>query len=678
MPQLMRKKKEDVDLNKGYGVMGRAFGSGAPATNVQPVNTFVPGQTPAPVPTPAPVQNTPPYNIYDPNGPEVAAGRSLTQAVFPDPQARMDEKRRASAGHQAYMDGERNQTGERFFGPMAQTPQERMDEKRRNSAGHKRYMAGIRTKGNAAPDEESSMVEAVPEAAATPAADKNKKKRSLNPLDYVPIELFGGPEAVMERQRTGEKTVPEQLQGAVNNTLPALNDLAEKTPAAGLVRGAQEGWQGTNVHDARSAGEGVRNAVVGGAKGLYDSVVNSPPVEAAKTAYNDYIEPFAQGALDIGPNEANAMTPPGAPQVTSPIETPEQEMQRVAGPQVAAPVPAVQQPPSNIPVESQTAPTGNWMRNESTGETFSIGPNNEIQKYQGEPSAKGRAFAGSKQGGKVNDDQRSFSTGNLDVEFDDSVEPSMRKEFLAGPEVSSAQGHYATHLNQSNFGGGRDSRAGRSSGSDLDTGKIRTFGDIMRTKAAMKDRRETAAIDNANDRTFLTGRGQNIQMAQNAASNALARDKNAIDAENTKSQIEQRRLTGEGTQLDTEQKRRLADLQNEYVSEKDPKRRKELKRQLLTLAGKNETNQQIVTEDVINDLGQKVGQKFWTPDPNDPSKLIPVATDGSQQPAGDAAGAVPWPGDQSKLVKGQLYLSANGKFRGVWDGNQLTGIKPVQ
>jgi len=156
---------------------------------------------------------------------------------------------------------------------------------------------------------------------------------------------------------------------------------------------------------------------------------------------------------------------------------------------------------------------------------------------------------------------------------------------------------------------------------------------------------EEAGMDNA------------TEMQKAKMSEAVANRNADIEERSVDSQIEERRFGMEVDKVQADQDRMILDLQNQYLNEKDPVKKKDLADRLYAIQGKKQSQYQVVTEKGTDELGNVVNKPYLV---DASGNVKPVST----------LGALPQDPAQRKVGWYNHPKTGEPIF---WDGSQAVG-----
>lgn len=148
--------------------------------------------------------------------------------------------------------------------------------------------------------------------------------------------------------------------------------------------------------------------------------------------------------------------------------------------------------------------------------------------------------------------------------------------------------------------------------------------------------------------------------------NAIARQRLGGDLALNAAKIGSEQLSQQGQQFSLDAQQRLADVQQRYMAEADPVKRKELSRTMQALMGKEQSKYQIVNHkgtDPNNPLVQT--ETSYVVNPDNPTETWAI---GGQQPL-----PLPKSRDVKDLRAGATYVNRNGHVA-VWTGDGFSAM----
>ncbi|HBA73482.1 MAG TPA: hypothetical protein DCZ63_15205 [Geobacter sp.] len=368
---------------------------------------------------------------------------------------------------------------------------------------------------------------------------------------------------------------------------------------------------------------------------------------------------------------ATAAGPPDIPVQTTPLAVPQQSTAATALAQNAAEPaePAVQTKPVFIQDKN-----GRVVRTQR--------PVNTLGSPEG-----AQPYTGAQQLGKSYPTNGTYRTDSgLEIRFDPGTSPEiiadvMRPSGAKSPEVQAARAKQHEQFLAREAAKARPVFT-RNTASSQPPKEIKTFGDIINAKRAMAQQK----IDNQNRELGLQetrigndlalGINRDVTDRDNARLSARtqlgvagmsaesAAERNAIDRENMVGQNAERGVNIEGKRMELGNAKKLQDLQNKYLAEKDPVKKKAIERDYLTLTGKAQPKFQISAQESVDPVTGMAIKKSFAVNPDDPTESFEIGGAGQVEQAPQAASA---------RVKGKVYTNPQGK-RATWDG---TGWVPV-
>ena len=214
---------------------------------------------------------------------------------------------------------------------------------------------------------------------------------------------------------------------------------------------------------------------------------------------------------------------------------------------------------------------------------------------------------------------RTFKTGNIDVQFDDSVDTAAQKRFLAPPPVSPTTDQLKQYDYQQGLKSGRFTRP-------VDP----TLNMTPEERIAYRNTQANIQNNIRNNETDMAGvNSQNAERQSNIANNTFAL--------NQQQQIQQ--------------------LEQAYMNAPDEQTRKVLERQIYVLKGQSQPKTKIFTERFTDPItGESVSQNYSRDAEGNVTRLVP-----EQFPS--------VPSIKDDLVKGKVYQTQKGLGR--WEGKQF-------
>jgi len=180
--------------------------------------------------------------------------------------------------------------------------------------------------------------------------------------------------------------------------------------------------------------------------------------------------------------------------------------------------------------------------------------------------------------------------------------------------------------------------------------------DVLTTQMSGQNQIEQAKISGQNQLA--------TQGLQNQGSMATTQANLTAEAPTRSAQEALTREQAAGSQLDNEQRQRLASLEKAYTQETDPEKRKVIEDSMRALSGKDRPKYERATVKDVSENGMVQTEKTYAYDPSNPHRQIEIGGEQAQPPP------PPAPED---LKIGQVYDTPKGKMK--WNGQKFVAVK---
>ncbi len=655
MAQAFTEEKKKRDVNRGYGIMGNVYGDGA-VKNVQPQRSFVPK-----IETAQKTAGPKPYNLYDPNGPEVKIQEKMGKAAG------------ILTGHSPFLDkraADTIQALKNFPAP----PSIGMGE------FSKLRDTNIATRGKSS------------------SAESNRKMTPTQYTNDVDMDSFKmkPPNLVMPDKQSKQVAVAGEM--AAQPTEPV--DLSPKAVW-------DEKRRSNPLHDAAIAKKQDKEQL------LRATNVHPPRQFAAPAENKEAVAGTVQDmGLKAGPTPGEGGEFSFRPPATGypPVHRTEPPVENTSGQAIAATVP---QEPEMIAghapttVNDQVAPTiqatkqGNILPEIQGNRKFQVNLSDQDKAIKDSIAAIDARIASGvqptpEQAARIQEIKRRAGfmrggtdrvpvgpdglplqkmvpgaaqrVGNMDVQFDQSVSPEAQRRFNAIP----IQGKQPTWADEHKQWESRQPQQ-RVMQSPQSLGlltKENSPGMGWKQRAKLNeqilanqqsDKNNALANSTAQERNRIDALANQQSDKNNALANSTAQERNRIDAMNVSGQNQERQSRIAANQFALNQAQIVANLRNQMAEAPDDATRNSIAKRLSAYQDAKEKGKvQIEKRTVTNDLGEKVEELYRV---NESGDLVPA------QIVGGGAAQIDLPRDVSQRQAGKIYMTAKGPA--LWDGKGL-------